>query len=318
MVEGFTLVLGGGGSTGIASMCGALRAFQEVTGRDPSAADLLIGTSAGAVLGAELRLGRSLDEVMRQVDPGSDESCSVVPAWRSVPDLARRVVGSTWIAARTTMPIPVPAPAPPRCVQRLFPSGLLQTDHDEPWYLRYPVEWPDDPLWITATDVDLRRRVVLGTRGAPIATLQQALRASCAVPGVYPPVRVGSRRLVDGGFPSVNNIDLAVSAPSRVVVVLAPMGFDPLDPPGRLLRALRGPINAQIASEARRVRLAGKRILFLRPSGAELAHHGFNVLSNSENDLITAAAHEATLTRLRDPRLRAVLTQLTSPTMRSR
>jgi len=48
--------------------------------------------------------------------------------------------------------------------------------------------------------------------------LVQAVAASCAVPGVYPPVTIGGRRYVDGGMRSAANVDLAAGV-ERVVVL---------------------------------------------------------------------------------------------------
>jgi len=96
---GFSLVLGGGGSTGVAYCCGVLQALLDEAGLDPTAADVIIGTSAGAVAAADLALGRSIDEVMETVSDTAPPSSDPVHrrAWQSTPDLMRRMVGSAWI-----------------------------------------------------------------------------------------------------------------------------------------------------------------------------------------------------------------------------
>ena len=53
------LVLGAGGATGHAFHVGVLSALEEATGWDPRTADVIVGTSAGAVIGALLRGGMS-------------------------------------------------------------------------------------------------------------------------------------------------------------------------------------------------------------------------------------------------------------------
>ena len=301
----FTLVLGGGGSTGMAYMCGGLRALEDAAGLRADDADLIIGTSAGSVLAADIRRGKPLAEMLRSVDPTSEDRSEVVRAWRSIPDLTRRVVGSAWVASRTAFPVPIPAPEPPGFLQRMFPASLLTVAGDEPWAMRYPVEWPQKPMWITACNLDTKRRVVLSrTQRNPESTLRQALRASCAVPGVYSPIRVDNQRLVDGGVASVNNLDLAVRAPTDIVIALAPMGFDPRHPPGALRTLTRSRVNAVMAGEADRVRRAGKRLLLIRPTGSELEKHGFNFLSNRGNDVIEQAAYDATMSALTSDRLR--------------
>src|SRR3954452_908888 len=51
------LVLGGGGLSGLAFHAGALCAMEHDLGWDPRSAELIVGTSAGAIAGALLRTG---------------------------------------------------------------------------------------------------------------------------------------------------------------------------------------------------------------------------------------------------------------------
>jgi len=71
-------------------------------------------------------------------------------------------------------------------------------------------------LWVTAVDADSGEFVVFGGPGCG-ADLVDAVSASCAVPGVWPPVRIGGRRFVDGGMRSATNADLAAGFSSVVV-----------------------------------------------------------------------------------------------------
>jgi NTE family protein len=312
----FTLVLGGGGATGLAFMCGALRAVREVIGVDPNDADLIIGTSAGSVMAADLRSGKSLPEIFEQLNPQDEAPVSIARAWRSYPDLARRLVGSTWIMSRTAFPTPMRLPEPPELLQRLFPGSMFLVSGDEHWATeRYPSRWPSKPVWIVTSDLDDGRRVVLRSGDSPDVNFAQAVRASCAVPGLYPPVRVQGRRLVDGGVSSVTNLDLAASGHGPLVIVLAPMGFDPAQPPGYLRSAVRRRFNAQLDRERRVVERAGKRVLILRPTGTELDAHGINILDSGPSARIERAAFGATAARLADVRLQSLIAP---PTSRSR
>ena len=63
------------------------------------------------------------------------------------------------------------------------------------------------------------------TSGVP---LLQAVAASCAVPGVYPPVTIGERRYVDGGMRSTANADLAQGYDRLVVLAPIPRGVGPI------------------------------------------------------------------------------------------
>src|SRR5206468_7208827 len=80
-------------------------------------------------------------------------------------------------------------------------------------------EWPDRPLVVTAVDTGSGEFTTF-TRPSGVE-LVAAVGASCAVPGVYPPVRVHGRRYVDGGMRSPANADLARGYDR--VVVLAPV-----------------------------------------------------------------------------------------------
>lgn len=69
MVDGHVLVLGGGGVAGIGWITGLLAGLAE-SGRDVTDADLVIGTSAGATMAAQLGSGLTLDRLLaRQTKP---------------------------------------------------------------------------------------------------------------------------------------------------------------------------------------------------------------------------------------------------------
>ena len=306
---GFTLVLGAGGATGVSYMCGALRALSEIGGLDIAAADAMIGTSAGAAIAADLRLGRSLDEVMTIVLPRPDAAVpaapDVVPAWASRLDLARRLVGSAWIMSRA-LPVAWPMPEPPGMLQRLLPNSLFRAASAD-WALeRLGDDWPTGELWIVAFDIDARRRVVLRAGSSdPSPGLRQAALASCAIPGIFPPVRVDGRRLVDGGVRSATNLDLARATGSQVVIALAPLGFDPRRPPSRP-GLMRVRTNMQLRRECSTLR-PDRHVLLLRPTGDQLQLYGRNPFTRRNSQQIMDAAFEATAQQLAGPEGRAML-----------
>jgi NTE family protein len=78
-------------------------------------------------------------------------------------------------------------------------------------------------LFITATDLDTCERVVFGQDGLCDVPISTAVQASTALPMVYEPVRVGDRELVDGGLISTTNLDLAVEAGAKLVIVVNPL-----------------------------------------------------------------------------------------------
>ncbi|MDN5931725.1 MAG: patatin-like phospholipase family protein [Pseudonocardia sp.] len=207
MTTGRTLVLGGGGITGIAWMLGLLAGLAE-RGVDLRAADDIVGTSAGSVVGAQLATGVDVEEryAAQLVDATGEVASSVGPRTMLRLGLAlvgprARVLARIGAVARNTTTMPEP--------ERIAVIGR-----------RLPVhEWPDRSLRITAVDAfDGAFRVLDRHSGVPLV---EAVASSCAVPGVFPAVTTGGTRYIDGGVRSPVNADLAAGAES--VVVLAPI-----------------------------------------------------------------------------------------------
>ncbi|HZH20740.1 MAG TPA: patatin-like phospholipase family protein [Geodermatophilus sp.] len=215
------LVLGGGGITGIAWEVGVLAGLAEA-GVDLTGADLVVGTSAGSVVGAQLTSGADLETLFaRQLEPPTGEQAARMTraalaryAWavlRSRGDDVgfRRRVGALAIAAEQ-------AGLTPTEQERLDVIGSRLAGR----------EWPDRDLRVTAVDAQSGEfRVLDRTSGVP---LLQAVAASCAVPGVYPPVTIDGRRYVDGGMRSAANADLAEGYDRVVVLAPIPRGVGPL------------------------------------------------------------------------------------------
>lgn len=319
----FGLVLGGGGTVGLAYHAGVMRALEQVGGIVPGSADLIVGTSAGAVAGAYLRTGWSTEDFWSMamgthasVDGLSveelDERARAIlePAWRDPFGLLRRGLGSAYVAARTFVRIPGPVLRAPAVLQRAFPAGMFSNSEGRRRFAaELPSGWPDAPLWLCAYDVDRGRRVVLGRPGrAPLASLQQAVLASCAIPGVYNPVRVGSLTLVDGGVWSTSNLDLAAKAGCSLIIGVAPMAYDTVGPlPASLMQLARRVPARMLVNELALARRAGSEVLLIRPSAAEVRIHGANLMRRSGWDRVARAAYESTARTLETDRFRSVL-----------
>ena len=78
-------------------------------------------------------------------------------------------------------------------------------------------------LYLTATDLDTCERVVFGQDGLRDVPISTAVRASGALPMVYAPVAVNDRELIDGGIVSTTNLDIAVQAGAKLIVVINPI-----------------------------------------------------------------------------------------------
>lgn len=210
------LVLGGGGFTGIAWMWGVLAGL-AADGVDLTGADLVVGTSAGSVVGTQVAAGLDLEErfaaqlvplpgeVAVALRPATLLRFGVALLGRPTPETVRRRIGRIALAVPTV---------PEEERLRLVGDRLRVT------------EWPERALRVTAVDAATGEfRVFDRTCGVP---LRQAVSASCAVPGIWPPITAGGRRYVDGGLRSPANADLA--AGYARVVVLAPVvrGIGPI------------------------------------------------------------------------------------------
>jgi NTE family protein len=215
------LVLGGGGITGIAWEIGVLAGLAEA-GTDLSGADLVVGTSAGSVVGAQITCGAELEAMyQRQLEPATAEKAARLNGatlaqfgWAMLRSRGkdvdfRRRIGALALAAET-------AGATPSEQERLdvIGSRLVST------------QWPERPLLITAVDAETGEfRTFDRDSGVPLV---QAVAASCAVPGVYPPVTCDGRRYVDGGMRSAANADLAHDYDRLVVLAPIPRGVGPM------------------------------------------------------------------------------------------
>jgi NTE family protein len=220
--------------------------------------------------------------------------------------MARRVVGSAYVAARAVVKVPVPPI--PSFVARRFPAGIFDNRETRERIAEVvPERWPARPLWLVAVDVGTGRRVVLGRRGSPTATLRDAVLASCAIPAVYPPVRVGGHLLVDGGAHSSTHLDLAATAGCDLVIGVVPMAFDPANAPGAVSQLVRRSPTRDVAREARFARKRGASVLLVRPSAGELRIHGRDMMRPSDTAAIARSAYECTARLLETPRFRRLL-----------
>lgn len=309
------LVLGAGGTVGMAYHAGVLRALEEVGGFRPNDADLIIGTSAGSMVGAALRSGRSTDDLWRASLSEHDELVLDQrenpwgALWESPVDVARRILGSAYVLQRSMIRFPVPhLPAP---LRRWFPGGFYSiADAEERLSQFMPTTWPAEPLWLVTVDVRTGRRVVLGRRNPPRTDLHTAVKASCAIPGFFQPQRVGRRTLVDGGIHSTTNLDLATKIDPTVIIGIVPMAFDPGSPPRGVDRVTRSFAQSRLVREVTQAATGGARTLLLRPSAEDLGAMGGNMMRSGDNEVVTRVAFDSAARQLGTVRSRDVLAQL--------
>jgi NTE family protein len=200
-------VLAGGGATGIAWEAGIIIGLRD-GGVDVRDADTMIGTSAGSMVAAHLRVGTDEGNAFARIQQGAPLASY---GRLGPPDAARYLRAQLALDRRRGRAV----------VARAALSA--RTSSEEEWLDAIGLglvgkPWPDGRLLITAVDAETGTSVVFDNdSGVP---LDRAVAASCAVPGVFPAVEVGGRRYVDGGLRSVANIDLASG--HRRVLALSP------------------------------------------------------------------------------------------------
>jgi NTE family protein len=235
------LVLGGGGFTGGVYEIGALRAFDLLAvNRTVNDFDIYVGTSAGSFVGSMVANGVTPEEMMRVLN-------KALPS--PIPDPAlKNLLRPNYRAFATRLALlPLRTLAVARQlaahlgevsmmdlvmgIAEGLPAGIYNNRGLE----RYMAEVLADPdrsndfrelgaeLLITATDVDTCERLVLGSDEWADVPISQAVAASTALPIVYEPVNLRGRQLMDGGIASTTNVDVAVAAGAKFIVVVNPL-----------------------------------------------------------------------------------------------
>lgn len=251
------LVLGGGGVAGIAWQIGVIAGLAR-GGVILQDADLFVGTSAGSVAGAQLAVGLDVEQLlMQQLSPPANsveqfrsysqaaaDAQNVLLMQKVGNDLtkARRRIGS--YALRST----TPALAERR---EIIASRMPFT------------AWPERALKVVAVDVISGEPRVFGKTSG--VDLVDAVAASCAVPGTWPPVPLQDATYMDGGIFSMTNAWVGTGA--RCVVVLAPLGYSE-----------GNPVSGHLRAEVDRLREGGSLVEVIVPDEESLLGMGENVL----------------------------------------
>lgn len=276
------LVLGCGGVLGAAWTIATLAELERALGWDARSADVLVGTSAGAVLAALLGAGISVADLVKSQRGELAHDC-----WNHDEDLAH--APSFRPSLRLTAPELVLHALrgrvhPVAALAGVFPRGSASLGALE--RLVHGVvpagAWSPHPAtWIVALDVKTGARVAFGRDGAPRAPLSAAVCASFAIPGRYAPVCVGGHRYIDAGMVSPTSADLLLHTDVREVVLLAPMAARELEEPrgrARVFAALRRYMTAIVDREVHALRGSGSRVLRLEPGAEDIAEMGGNML----------------------------------------
>ncbi len=302
------LVLGAGGVVGQAYQAGVLAALQREAGWDPRTATIVVGTSAGSVTGAALRVGV----------PATDLAASIygVPTSRRGGAILRRILPSDAgplpsPSVRSLLrPWNLPSPAlitravrrplafrPEVAAMTLLPRGQIDISErarglDE----HIGTRWPGG-LRICAVRRSDGARIVFGRPGDPPARLAPAVLASCAIPGYFQPVTIEGTEYVDGGVHSVTNADVLRAEGLDTVVIVSSMsaahgsanGADGL---------LRRTVHRRMEREIGRLEQAGTAVIRLEPGPESRRVMGLKAMAEDRSPRVIEAAYEETRKRI--------------------
>lgn len=262
-----SLVLSGGGVAGIAWELGVLHG---ITAADPDlgaavlSADVVVGTSAGSAVAAQITSGVGIGELYAaqlrdetaeiSVDLDIGELAAAMQAIRAEATDGKDAIRRVGALAMTA------SPADPAARMTAVRARLPR------------LEWPQRDVRITAIDAATGNRVVFDR--ASHVMLLSAVAASCALPGIWPPVPIGEGWYIDGGTVSPTNADLAEGA--EAVLVLRPLL--PWNGKSEL------PVSESTA-------LAGARVLIVDADEESTAAFGTNPLSPDTRAPSARAGH---------------------------
>ena len=235
------LVLGGGGFTGGVYEIGALRALDLLSvNRTVNEFDVYVGTSAGSFVAAAVANGVTPEEMMRVIvqqvpTPFPDARVSallkpnygefltkgVLLPFRLV-SLVRSLVRDLGQISAVDLVVGLAEALPSGAysgegIARYVHQVLSDPDRTDDFRLLA------NELYLAATDLDTCERIVFGAEGWDDVPISTAVSASSALPMLYKPVKVKDRELIDGGILSTTNLDIAVEAGAKFIVVVNPL-----------------------------------------------------------------------------------------------
>ena len=162
-------------------------------------------------------------------------------------------------------------------------SGLAQAAADA---------WPDG-LWICGARRNDGARVVFGRHGSPVASVPQAVAASCAIPGYFSPVAIDGVEYFDGGVHSPSNADVVRDLALDLVIVVSPMSAA-----HGLSRTADGlyrySVHRRLEREVSRLAKTGTTVVRIEPGREALAAMGVNMMAADRSDRVVQAAFTET------------------------
>jgi NTE family protein len=309
--------MGAGGVLGGAWLTGALHAIATETGWDPGSSRYIVGTSSGAMVGAMVACGvppwfmvahsagesfPGLRDANGELAESADRAAGAsYQLHRGMPPLGP----GSWRLALSSVARPYKF-SPGALIAGWMPLGPVSTEPLKETVRRMSNgSWAPHPhFWAMAVDYRTGERVAFGRAGAPEAELADAVAASCAVPGFFRAVDIGSRRYVDGGVHSVSNLDVLAEERLDLAVVLNPLssleGRLPRSLGQGLAYAMRQQAGRRLHGEVRGLEEAGIEVLVLQPTVHDLDAMGTNLMSRGRRNAVIDTAVETVTRHLRE------------------
>jgi NTE family protein len=276
VVHNVALVLGGGGAAGNAWEIGVIAGLAEAGIDMTEAADLVVGTSAGATTAAQVRSGIPAAELLASVLSGPvgpvgqnrerppslpmamvfERMRAIGAAATSAADL-QRAMGAFGLESDAIL-------RPGAARRRAIVAARLPRPG-----------WPDRPMIVTALDAQTGELAAFDRDSG--VDLVDAVTASTALPGLVSTVSINGRRYIDGGVRSTDNADLAAGYAN--VVVLSPLGGRSQTPPeAGQFEGLRRPPEwgVDLASQVEALRKQGSHVEVITPDADSRAAMGTN------------------------------------------
>lgn len=300
------LVLGGGGVLGAAWLMGAIGALVRETGWTPEEANLVMGTSAGSVVAALTATSHRPWEMLEKGLESQflDVMAAAVYKVERPDRLTRwgswRMVVEAWRGGGDAVLS--------RMWAGILPHGVVSTHDIELMIDRRVDGWPGHPrLWIVGTDYETGARHVFRGPGHHDITVGRAVAASCAIPGFYRPVRIDSKRYVDGGVTSSSNIDLLTDEGLDLIICMLPLS--PLHAMARRtpFAGFRHSLHRNLHRQIREVEKTGTRVLLIEPEGRAADLIGLNFMNRKKSHAVARAAAETVHHRIRQTKAKRLL-----------
>ena len=293
------LVLGGGGILGEAWMMGVLAGIEDGAGLDLRECESFVGTSAGSIVAAHLAAGRS---PLRPSTLGTEvELADGHPSNALVAGVligARRAGGMALATWSPLAPFALAAAAPGSALVRAAALAALPRPSTSLSNLRrrvaeYGLRF-DGRLRIACVDRRRGRRTMFGAPGAPLATVAEAVEASCSVPWLFAPVEIDGREYVDGAVWSATNLDAAPATRDSQVLCLNPTAG--IRGAHALLTVARNLARSAVSVEALALRARGAVVRTLHPNVESAAAMGSDFMDPEPRRSVLAAGYRQGLT----------------------